>query len=71
MMTFNVIDTKTGKYPDLRKIALEEDWAKGLMYCDMQGFAIEEDGYLLLMDECGNMAYCPPDRFTLTFKEEK
>lgn len=60
---FDVIDTKTGEYPDLWDIALKEDWAKGLMYCDMEGFAIEEDGTLLLMDECGKIRYCPIGRF--------
>lgn len=47
---FTIIDTKTGEYPDLWEIATSEDWAKGLMYCDMEGFAIEEDGTLILLD---------------------
>lgn len=62
-MKFKVIDTKTGKEPDLREIALNEDWAKRLIYCDMEGFAIEDDGTLLLLDECGNYAYPPLGRF--------
>ena len=62
---FDVIDTKTGEYPDLWEIALKEDWANGLMYCDMEGFAIEEDGTLLLLDECGKQAYCPEGRFKI------
>lgn len=62
---FDVIDTKTGKYPDLWEIALKEDWAGGLMYCDMEGFAIEEDGTLLLLDECGKHVYCPEGRFKI------
>ena len=62
---FDVIDTKTGEYPDLWEIALKEDWANGLMYCDMEGFAIEEDGTLLLLDECGKYAYCPEGRFKI------
>ena len=66
-MKFTVIDTKTGNYPDLEKIALTEEWAKDLMYCDMEGFAIEEDGDLMLMDECGNFRYCPDDRFKIEF----
>lgn len=61
--TFTVIDKLTGEYPDLEDIALHEEWAKGLVYCDMEGFAIEEDGSLLLMDECDNSRYCPPNRF--------
>lgn len=61
-LEFTVIDTKTGKYPDLEKIAFE-DWAEGLCWCDMEGFAILEDGHLILADECGKFAYCPTGRF--------
>lgn len=67
---FSVIDKKTGKYPDLEKIALKEDWAQGLMYCDMEGFALDEDGTLLLLDECGRQVCCPPDRFEIVTEEE-
>ena len=62
-MQFEVIDTQTGDYPDLLGIALNEDWAKGLAYSDMEGFCINEDGSLLLMDECRNYVYCPHNRF--------
>ena len=62
-MLFDVVDKKTGKYPDLYKIAKNEDWASNLIYCDMEGFALSEDGRLLLLDECGNVANCPVDRF--------
>ena len=70
-MTFKVIDKKTGKEADTYKIALKEDWAKCLVYCDIEGFALTEDGVLVLMDECGNVAYCPDDRFEIAFEEEK
>lgn len=66
---FSVIDNKTGEYPDLYKIALKEEWAKGLMYCDMEGFSINEDGQLILSDECGKFVYCPSDRFTIVFED--
>ena len=62
---FDVVDKKTGKYPDWERIAREEDWAKGLVYCDMDGVAIREDGSLILLDECGNCVSCPPDRFEI------
>ena len=68
-LSFNVVDNKTNKYPDLYNLALKEDWAKDLMYCDMDGFAINEDGNLVLMDECGKVAYCPKDRFTVVFED--
>ena len=61
--TFTVIDLQTGKEADEREIALHEEWAKGLMYCDMEGFARLHDGSLILTDECGNYRCCPLDRF--------
>ena len=66
-MTFAVIDPKTGKYPDLEHIARAEEWAQNLTPCDVEGFCINEDGNLLLMDECGNYAYCPLDRFQVNY----
>ena len=67
MYSFTVIDNQTGEYPDCEKIALTEEWAKHLIYCDIDTFAITEDGCLILMDDCGNCAYCPFDRFTVVF----
>jgi hypothetical protein len=61
--TFTVIDTKTGKEADTYNIALHEDWAKHLCYCDMEGWAIEDDGTLLLVDECGRFEYADRERF--------
>jgi hypothetical protein len=68
VMRFKVVDPRTGEYPDLRRIALTEDWARGLMYCDMEGFALEEDGTLLLLDECGAYREAPADRFVVEFE---
>ena len=62
---FDIIDAKTGEYPDLEKIALTEEWAQGLVYCDMDGFAVREDGSLILLDECGNCVSCPAERFEI------
>ena len=67
---FTVIDTKTGKYPDCEKIVLNEEWAKHLIYCDIDTFAITEDGGLILLDDCGNCAFCPVDRFKVIFNKE-
>ena len=67
---FTVTDNQTGTYPDLERIALTEEWAKHLTYCDIEGFAISEDGALLLLDECGGVAYCPADRFTVIFESD-
>ena len=62
---FVVLDKTTGKEADLGEIALHEEWAKSLVYCDMDGFAITQDGALLLLDECGKFEYCPSDRFEI------
>jgi len=48
---------------DMELIAIKEPWAKGLIYCDMEGFAIEEDGTLLLLDECGTYREVPAGLF--------
>lgn len=69
-MKFTVIDQKTKRYPDLEKIAIKEKWANHLVYCDMEGFAIEEDGNLILMDQCGNFANPPKNRFKIVFLNE-
>lgn len=53
MKPFKVIDALTGKEADIEKIALSEDWAKRLVYCDMEGFFIGQDGQsLILADAC-------------------
>ncbi len=59
--TFRVIDTRTGKAADTYEIALHEDWAKHLIYCDIDGWAIGDEGSLMLLDDCLRAAY-PPDR---------
>ena len=64
---FHVIDKTTGKEPDICEVALHEDWAKGLIYCDMEGFFIDEDGRLILADECGNYRYVPSDRYDVVW----
>lgn len=64
-LEFDVVDTKTGQYPDWEHIARTEDWADGLVYCDIDGIAIREDGSLILLDECGNCVPCPRDRFEI------
>jgi hypothetical protein len=64
----DIQDNLTGKYPDTATIALNEEWAKNLIYCDISGFAIDEEGQLLLIDDCNNIAYCPPNRFNVNVK---
>ena len=51
--------------PDLEKIAETEEWAQGLMSMDMDGFAIDAEGGLFLMDECGQYRYPPQGRFLM------
>lgn len=65
---FKVIDNKTGGEPDLGGIALNEEWSHRLIYCDMQGFAITDEGGLIMLDECGNYEFCPQGRFTVVME---
>ena len=72
-MRFKVIDPKTGKEPiyDFNHL-FKEKWFKesGLIYCDIDGWYISEDGYLILVDDCGKVGYPPQDRFKVVFIEE-
>lgn len=70
LFSFDVVDTRTGEYPDWERIVLEEEWAEGLVYCDIDGVAIHEDGRLILLDDCGNCVSCPSDRFLVRFDEQ-
>ena len=70
-MKFRVIDNKTGKEADAYEIALHEEWAQGLVYCDMEGFMLTENGDLMLADECGTYVYCDPERFKVVFEDER
>ena len=67
--TFHVIDRKTGREADTYRIAMNEKWAAGLCYCDMEGFAVCEDGSLMLLDECGNFVYCDRERFEVVWDD--
>lgn len=67
---FSVIDVKTGKKPIRKKLRCMKTGQKNLIYCDMEGFAIQEDGSLILMDECGKYEYCPIGRFEVKWNDE-
>lgn len=70
MTLFKVIDNITGKEPDLEKIALNEEWAKDLVWCDMDGFFLSDDGCLALADECGSFRYPPDGRFSVKMHQK-
>ena len=70
-MRFRVIDRNTGVEADMQQVALTEKWASGLAWCDMECFALSQfGGAPLLMDECGNVAYCPDGRFMIEMLPE-
>lgn len=67
---FRVIDPRTGKEPIFdRNHMFKEKWFKNsnLIWCDISGWAIDEYGYLMLIDDCDNIAYPPSDRFEVVF----
>lgn len=57
-MSFQVLNKKT-----MKEVSLDEftELARNndLMEFDLDGFALQEDGTLLLCDECGRFAYVP------------
>lgn len=67
--SFTVIDTTTGQEADTYNIALHEDWAKHLIHYDISGWAITDDGDLILIDDRGGFAYADPERFKVKWDE--
>lgn len=68
--SFRVIDKRTGKEPIYDHNHLfKEKWFKesNLIYCDLDSWVINEDGYLWLTDDCGNVGYPPNDRFEVVW----
>lgn len=68
---FAVLDLKTMGIPDVRNIALTEDWAKNLTHCDIDGFYLGEDGQLLLLDYSGHCSFCDNERFIVVMGETR
>ncbi len=65
---FVVIDKRSGEEVDLNSEAFIDEvakasWADNLVYCDLEGFALGQDGTLYLIDECGNVAYVPTEAY--------
>ena len=68
-MSFQVLDKKTMRevsLDDFAELAINND----LMEFDIEGFALQEDGTLLLCDECGRFAYVPrEEKYIIRVKE--
>lgn len=67
-LIFKVIDKQTGKEADIQQIT-QEDWAQRLVYTDMMGFLISQEGGLYLADTCGNFVPCNYERFKVFFTD--
>lgn len=65
MKLFTVLNADGSEIGDLSQIALNEQWAQGLIYCDIDGFCVNEYGVLALVDDSGTMAFPPKGRFKI------
>lgn len=63
-LQFRIIDKTTGHPPSISAIM---DIAKNgdLFLCDIDQFYVGEDGAIALADDCGNMTFIDPERFTV------
>ena len=68
-MTFHVIDNNTGKEVDEETLRELTD-KHNLDYIDLEGFAITEDGRIILCDECGKFGYMDSDRFKIVIDKQ-
>ena len=68
-MSFQVLDKKTMKEVSLDNFA-ELARNNNLMEFDIERFALQEDGTLLLCDECGRFTYIPrEEKYIIRVKE--
>lgn len=67
---FKVIDLITEKEADKEWIIKTEEWANHLVPSSLgRGWAIDEDGTLMLIDECLNVAFAPKNRFKIEWEQ--
>lgn len=64
MTGFTAIDTETGREVSAGKIG-EIARAKGLVETDIDQFYTGESGLLILMDDCGHVAYCDKEKLKI------
>lgn len=77
---FRVWDKKYKKWAGIRGEkgrTFEQYWREkmfrqsNLIWCDIEGFAVDENGGLVLNDECGNSMGLSSDRFQVCFEKER
>ena len=57
---FSIIDPETGLPPDTNKLR-KEPWAKNIIG-NIAFFGVDEDGYPIMLDNCGHYVYVPDGR---------
>lgn len=60
-MIYEIIDTRTGERAKAYEL-VQEPWAGNTRGCDWPAFAIDEDGDVMLTDDCGNYDMVPEGR---------
>lgn len=60
-MIYEIIDTRTGERAKAYEL-VQEPWAEKTRGCDWPAFAIDEDGEVMLTDDCGNYDMVPEGR---------
>ncbi len=69
-LLFTVIDSKTGKIPDLHQISAHEGWASEMSPEDIHGLYVFSDGkHLVLVDDYGTCAFPPEGRFEVIWNK--
>lgn len=69
MTLFKIIDRKTGKEPTDRVIVAQARLGN-LITCDIDGFYVNEDGQIILVDDCGNCTWLDVNRFKVEMQYE-
>ena len=66
---FKIIDNNTG-YEPTYDVITEQANLGNLMTDDINGFYVNEDGQIILVDDCGNCTWLDTNRFDIESGEE-
>lgn len=69
MTLFKIIDQNTGKEPT-EKVITAQARLGNLMTCDIDGFYVDKDGHIILVDDCGNCTWLDMSRFKVEMAED-
>lgn len=65
---FRIIDSKAGLEVDIEKLKEDDGWDDNITFNHLMCFAVDDEGFVYLLDGFGNYAGCPSERYKLRWE---